>query len=360
MNKRLLIGMGLALLAVIVFGGLLANRLSVFSPDDLILNAERDYTLTDTVDRNVAIFGQSVRLDGSVNGNALLGADNVAITGEVAGDVTVFASNVAFSGAVTGDAVFFAENVTLGGEIDGEVVAMTANLTIDGYEGAVLACAENVTGGSDAAVTRECDRRTAQALISRAGTQLASVWFVSMMSNPRTAQVSSALRLLPLVTFLAGVGALLVTVFPRALNNIETTVRANPWQMLATGGMVTLVMIGTTAAYLLLLAYLIGVALLLSPVYLLMLTLFWLLVAVGWVTLTLSLGNWLSRRLSQTMLPPLVTTVIGGVVLAVVLYGLSWLPLGNLLAMVGFWLMGVAGLGAAYATRLGRRSIIIV
>lgn len=361
MNKRLLAGVGLALVAVVVFGGLLANRLAIFSPNDLILDAKRDHDLTEAIDSNLAVFGQSVQVSSRVSGNALFGADTVTIEGEIERDLTVIAENVTFTGTVTGDAVFFAENIVLGGEVSGELIAITPNLQIqDDFTGRVIACAEVVSGGSDAIVVRECDQRVAQVLISRAGTQLASAWLVSLLGNTQTAYAFNfdVLRMLPFVTFLAGVGALLVTIFPRPMNNIQTTVRANPGHMLATGGMMTLLVVGTTAAYLLLVVYLAPVALLLAPLYLLLVVSFGALLAAGWVTFTLVFGDWLARRLWQKMLPPLVTAVLGGVVMAAGLYGLSWLPLGNLLAGLGFLLMGLAGLGATYATRLGRRAII--
>jgi hypothetical protein len=347
------------LVAVVVFGGLLANRLAIFSPNDLILDAKRDHDLTEAIDSNLAVFGQSVQVSSRVSGNALFGADTVTIEGEIERDLTVIAENVTFTGTVAGDAVFFAENIVLGGAVSGELIAITPNLQIqDDFTGRVVACAEVVSGGSDATVVRECDQRVAQALISRAGTQLASAWLVSLLGNTQTAHAFDVLRMLPFVTFLAGVGALLVTIFPRPMSNIQTTVRANPGHMLATGGMMTLLVVGTSAAYLLLVVYLAPVALLLAPLYLLLVVSFGGLLAAGWVTFTLIFGDWLARRLWQKMLPPLVTAVLGGVVLAAGLYGLSWLPLGNLLAGLGFLLMGLAGLGATYATRLGRRAII--
>ncbi|MEL6271543.1 MAG: hypothetical protein AAFR22_17170 [Chloroflexota bacterium] len=45
-----LLGIGLVLLAILFVGNLLAQRLSVFSRDDLILAADSDYGISDDVD----------------------------------------------------------------------------------------------------------------------------------------------------------------------------------------------------------------------------------------------------------------------------------------------------------------------
>jgi hypothetical protein len=58
------------------------------------------------------------------------------------------------------------------------------------------------------------------------------------------------------------------------------------------------------------------------------------------------------------MVPPLIMTVAGGVLLAVVTFILRFVPGGDFTALGLFNVLGLVGLGAAYVTRFGGRSVL--
>ncbi|MEM6281255.1 MAG: hypothetical protein AAF787_03600 [Chloroflexota bacterium] len=352
-----LLGVGLALLAILFVGNLLARQLSVFSRDDLIVAAHQTYNISDDIDRSMAVFANDITLDADVDGYALLAAETIVINSSVENDLTAMAETITFDGQVAGDAVFMAEHVTLNGQINGEAVVLSTTLDVsNNFNGAILACVEKLP---ETTVTLlKCDHNATGGMVRRAGSQLASVGFVSLLNNPNAAQAFGVLLPLPVVLFLTGVAALLVTMLPRPIGTIEAAVRAIPGQMVITGGMIALMAVGITAAFILAAAYLPILALILSPFYLLGLLLFIALVISGWVTLAVLFGGWLARRISSRMFPPVVTTVMGGAALAVVAYAVSWLPGGDWIVIAGAAVLELAGLGAAYATRMGRRSLV--
>lgn len=357
-NRRKLAG-GVALVLLVFVSSLIVRRLLVFTPDDLVVHTDQDFALEADADSGVAVFAESVQIDRDVVGHTVVAAETVTLSGRTAEDLTVMAETVDFSGQVNGSAVFMAEAVTLSGTIDGETVVIAERLTLgEGFRGVVTACVEqDITGTYDAATIRDCDRTASRGIVNRAGAQLASIGVISLLNNPASGPLGVLLPL-PNVLFLTGLAALLVTIFPGAVRNIDTTVRANPRRMLATGGLVSLMAVGVTAAWVVLLAYLPFLGVIALPVYLLALLAFTVMLGAGWVTLALAVGEGIVRRVGGQSLPPLVVTVMGGLVLSALAYGLSWLPLGDLLGLAVFFLLGLAGLGAAYASRLGRYAVI--
>ncbi len=359
MNNRraFLSGAGLVLLVFVI--SLILRSLLIFSPDDMVIHTDQAFVLDANADSGVAIFAESVQLDRDVAGHSVVAAEAVSISGQINEDLTVLATTIDFAGGVDGSAVFLAEAVTLSGEIDGETIVIAERLTLeDGFDGVVTACTEEITGSYDTAAIRDCDRTAARGIVSRAGAQFASVGFVSLLNHRAASGVAGVLLPLPNVLFLTGLAALLVTLFPGAVRNIDTTVRANPRRMIATGTMVSLMAVGVTAAWVVLLAYLPLLGVIALPVYLLVLVAFGVMLSAGWVTLALAVGEAIIRRVGGHALPPLVVTVIGGLLLSALAYGISFLPLGDLLVLIVFFLLGLAGLGAAYASRLGRYAVI--
>ncbi|MEL6271544.1 MAG: hypothetical protein AAFR22_17175 [Chloroflexota bacterium] len=292
-----------------------------------------------------------------MDGYALLAAETITINSDVENDLTAMAETITFDGQVAGNAVFLADHVTLNGQIDGEAVVLATTLDVsDDFDGAILACVEKMP--ETTVMLLDCDHKTTGELVRRSGSQLASVGFISLLNNPNAAQAFGILLPLPVVLFLTGVAALLVTMFPRPIATVEAAVRAIPGQMAITGGMIALLAVGMTAAFVLLAAYIPVVALIVSPFYLVGLLLFMAMLISGWVTAAVLFGGWLARRISSRMFPPLVTTVMGGVTLSFVAYAVSWLPGGDWIVIAGAGVLELAGLGAAYATRMGRRSLV--
>jgi hypothetical protein len=186
------------------------------------------------------------------------------------------------------------------------------------------------------------------------------VWFVSVLNNPNAAQALGVLLPLPVVLFLTSLAALLVTVLPRPITNIASSARTLPGRMVITGGMLALMTVGVSAAFIVAAAYVPIVALILCPFYLVWILILLALVLSGWVTITLVIGNWVALRLSARSFPPIAVVVMGGVVMAAVTYALGWLPAGDIIVIVFAGVLELMGLGAAYATRFGRRPLVRV
>lgn len=357
-SARVLVVTVLALIVVLVVGSIFARRLGTFSRDDLILATENDYRLEGSVDTSVAVFAQSIELNGDVRGYALLGAETVAVTGSVGEDATIMAEAVTLGGTVRGNAVILAETAQLDGTVDGEVVVLVQELTIgESFEGTVVSCTENTPSAGEGTVLLPCDRTTAQGLLRRAGAQFASVGVVALLGGRSLPQFLAHTLSLRLMLSLTGVAALVVAALPRWAGTIAAGVRSRPSQMLATGGMVALLAVGITAAYLLLLVYLTFVALLLSPLFLLGCLAMGLLLLGGWVALALNTGNWLVRRLFLALQPPVIATVIGGLAISILVFALTWLPGADFVVLLAWLVVLLGNMGAAYATRLGTRFV---
>jgi len=286
-------------------------------------------------------------------------ADELALNGTITDDLNAVGGSIEFSGNVDGNAIFFAETVDLNGNVNGETIVFATSLTLNQLpEGTLIACVETLNNPINASVNRECHGDVAQSIFERAGRQLASVGFISLLSNPQTFKIFTAILPLPLILLMTGLAALVVAIFPRAINNIEVTIRTNPVKMLLTGLLLYLLMIGITVGCLLVLAYFSLVGLILFLFYLVLMAIFSVFVIGGWVTLSFLIGNWLHRRFSSRMMPPMITTVLGGAVLTVVVVVFSWLPLGNVFVPVFLFILETVGLGGSFATRLGRRAYI--
>ena len=363
-TRRFLIGTGLALAVVVLLGVLLARRLLVFTPVDLTLEAETTYQVQQDVATSLAAVGQAIEADDvTIDGFALFAGDAIEIDSRVNRDLSVIGSSVRFGGDVRGNAVFVGDKVTLTGRVEGRTVVVTENLSLAGDAGpftdGIVACVEEVSNPANIQLL-PCSREAAGEVFRRALPQITSVGLISLFQRPALLNLFNVLLPLPTGLIFAGVAGLLVTVFPRFVGNMEAATRSKPRQMLATGVLVSLLTVGLAALWLVMLVYVPPAGLLLSPLFLLVAVGFFLLLLAGWVTLALAFGGWLTRRVSNRMIPPLVMTVMGGVVLAFAALVISWLPLGDWIVGIAVLALGWTGLGAAFATRVGLRSLIFV
>lgn len=357
--RKVLLGMGLILLVILFLGNLLARRLLIFSPEDLIFDAENDYTLTKNLDHSAAIFADTITMTGNIDGHGLFMARVVNVTGAIEDDLIVMGETINFNGTVSGNAVFVGESVRLQGTVANETVVFAEELIVDGdIDGTLVACTGQVANNVDA-ILQDCNGDAAKIMLEQAGSKLASVWFVSLLQNQQAHRAFNAVLPLSQILFMTGIAALLVAIFPQNLNTVANATRVNPGRMLLTGMFVSLLMIGITVACLVVLAYASLLGLILLPFYLILLVAFCIMLVMGWVTLLLTFGGWLANRISGRMMPPMVQSVLGGFVFTLIAYGLSWLPLSRGLTPLVFFALGLVGLGASYATRMGRRSVLM-
>jgi len=100
----------------------------------------------ETVDGDLFVFSDSIRIEGTVTGEAFLCGSSVMMTGEIAGDVFVIGDNVNLSGRFLTDVRILGNTVTLGGIYGGEVAVAGRHVDIMAtVAGVVNAAGETVS-----------------------------------------------------------------------------------------------------------------------------------------------------------------------------------------------------------------------
>jgi cytoskeletal protein CcmA (bactofilin family) len=144
------------------------------------------------IDNDLIVFGETIRIEGTVNGDLIAGAQSVIVTGRVTGDVFAFCQRVEIEGQVDGSVRTGSQfldlsgrvgrNVTSGGEtidirpgavVDGSVTLGAQRVNLDGrmgrdlligaevnelngtVGGGVLIAGRRLTIGSDAVIRGE-------------------------------------------------------------------------------------------------------------------------------------------------------------------------------------------------------------
>lgn len=298
------------------------------SRDDLVVFAQGDITL-----------GSRAKIDGDI---VLIsfGGGSVQFGGTVEGDLTAIGSDVTLdeSSSVAGETTLFGDALLVQGQLDdliaeGKSLDIAATATIDGT---IAVC-------SDAAevVRDERSQPTSIQLCEREDTTFT---FGSVVDIA----ISSAV--------FTGVAALLVTIFPRHVSQIEDSLRRRPRKALGVGLAVGALVVGFGGAVLLVLATVPPLAIVVTPLYFLAVLLLLLPMLAGTVTLSTMIGDGLLRRLS-VQAPPLVTALVGALVVAIPLNLLGAFPALEGFAFFAALIIGTLGLGAALDTRLGTRAL---
>ena len=164
----------------------------------------------------------------------------------------------------------------------------------------------------------------------------------------RTPQV----RLIPIITrigrgtafglVMVALGALLLLVMPRSADVMGEALMAEPWQILGFGALTTLVMLVG--------GFLLAITICLIPVVILIGLVFCLAVLVGWLTLGYELGKKMASSIFKADWHPVLSAVIGNLVLYLLARGLELIPcLGSFLVFLAI----VFSLGMAVVTLFG-------
>lgn len=116
----------LALSAVLVVGLGAARGARAFEfEDDGIIEAD------EVIDDDVLISGESVVVNGTVNGNVLASAQTVTVNGTVNGDLFVTGGVVTVNGTVNGSLAFAGQALLLGGQVGGSVYAAGGSILLE-------------------------------------------------------------------------------------------------------------------------------------------------------------------------------------------------------------------------------------
>ena len=359
-NRNLLIVLVLALALVIALGTILARRLLIFSPDDLVFQGDNAYALDTSIEDSLAVFANDATLDADVDGHVFVGAvENIELNGGVGDSVTAFAEDIVLNGDIDGDALFAGVNVEINGEINGDTVVFAERVQVNTtLTGTLTACATEIEWTPGTTVL-PCDRSAARTLLNRAGSRLAGVWLAARLNGPPRLSDIRPMMPLPPGLLMAALGALIVVAIPRHIDRMTLAVRTHPWRMALIGALVTLLLIGLTAAMLMALSLVSIAGMMLLPIYLLVAMAFWLMFTGGWVVTSLLVGRWIVRKITDAMIPPVVSVAVGGMVLSMGALVLNLLPRGDIITPIGMFIAGLCGLGASYTTRLGMRRVEI-
>lgn len=353
----------IALTLIILAAGIALRGLvwpkNPFAESDIQLT--ENYRLAGAHEGDLVIFARSILLtEGSrVEGKASLVGESVTAQGVVEGDVTLAGDTVLVgeNAHVTGDLTAFGSVVTLAGRVDGDVhlnaqkVHLLASAQVTGT---LTACAAQIEDQrSDATALAPCadahDYGPFNALIAlRSGGGL---------SAGTGGLFSTELFVLIGAPLLAGISALAVALFPRQMSRLEEAVRLRPRSLAGAGAALFGLLMGLLALMIILLALMPGLGLILMSLCVFGAAVFALLMAAAFATVSLAVGDWTLRRLAPAGATPLVTAVVGGLLVALFLGLVSLLPFGFLLAAALGAVISTAGIGAAVVTRFGTRSL---
>lgn len=176
------------------------------------------------------------------------------------------------------------------------------------------------------------------------------------MPHPwQTSPWQSRFQVLPIITrigrgtlftlLMVALGALLLLIMPKSVERMGRALEVSPWQALAYGVLTALVMaIG---------GVIFSITICLIPVVLLVGLAFSLAVLAGWLVLGYELGKRIETNLFKTSWHPVLSAVVGNLVLFLVAQGL------NLIPCLGWFLILIAtffGLGSVILTLFGTKS----
>lgn len=285
--------------------------------DGDVYAAGQSVTVSGDVTGDVIAAAQTITITGTVDGNVRLAAQDVTITGDVSRSATIFAATITVedTGTIDSDLVGAAGRIQISGEVGRDVFVSVDRLSVDGTVGGDLTYAsENDARIGDGAVGGAVDRleppRTPRAEVSPWAVLVG--WFLGALY---------ALVALSLVTLFAGL------LFPRWLDRVTDHLVPSPWKALLVGFVAS---IAVPPALLLLGITIVGAPLALAG-------------ALVWIVMVLATfvfsAHYLGRLVLRGSRHPLVTSLVGGVILIVALQ-IPWLNILVWLAMVFF------GLGA--------------
>ena len=118
-----------AMLSVIVFLALFSSStyaLDIRKSDDGVITVPQDEIIDDTL----VVFGDSVNIDGTVNGDLIAFARNVSVRGMVKGNVIGFGQHVTVEGMVQGSILGFGQTVQTRGHVTNNVYGFGQNVGI--------------------------------------------------------------------------------------------------------------------------------------------------------------------------------------------------------------------------------------
>jgi cytoskeletal protein CcmA (bactofilin family) len=323
--------------------------------EHVIFTPGETYHLTSLVENPLVVLAHGVLLDtdSRIAGDSAFIGETVTAAGQVNGDITLMGDNVAVSGHVTGDASLIGSLIVVDGQVDGDMTVVGERLSIAQearINGKVVACVDSLTDARTEGRVEPCGNSEAFSAVNTGLKFDQALWGAGFSTVALV--VSGFMSLV-----LSGVGALAVAVFPRQFSTIEEAILTGPRRVAQTGFLAFLLAIGITVGVLVVLAAVPPLGMVLLPVFLIAAIVFLGMTMTGWVTVALIIGNWLLRRSTRAIVPPLIAAVVGSVLLFLLWHVVSLAPFGIVAVLLAMAVLGSIGLGAALRTRMGTRSV---
>jgi hypothetical protein len=357
--------LGLIVVVLVWLGIGAARRIferPVLDSEHVIFRPSDDYRLESAVNEPLVVVAKDIGIAAPVNGDTALVGDTIIVDNQINGDLTLMGDGLTMlpTSHVSGDASLVGSDVVVGGIIEGSatVIADTLTITSDAQiSGDVTACVDTVTDERSAGQIRPCSDSETLGTFFR--TLDSATRFDSTLAGAAGGGLSIAALLFSGFTslLLTGVSALVVAAFPRHISYIEEAVLTIPRRMGRIGILTFLLAVGIGVAVTAVVAVVPPVGLVVLPVALVAGLAFLAMTVAGWITVAMVVGNWLLRRSSRAVLPPLVVASVGSVLLFIVWHMLALIPFGLPVALLLMVVLGSIGLGAVVKTRLGTRPV---
>ncbi len=373
---RLRLGCMVVGLIGVVIAGVLLSRSIAPQPSSRVL-VENALTLDQPTQTNLTILAAEMTIAERVEGDLIAIARSVVVTetGHVTGSLRVVSDSFRSKGRIDGSLVALSDHFVHEGVLNGRLTLLANDVVIRGrISGAVNVSAAHITVDPAGLTATEPLQLCADTVIgvteftcSRAGRFAPLESLIALRMNNNTSvdlsapllfgDLLGALAMIGLALSIVGVSALTVAAFPRQISRIEDAIRAQPRSMGGAGLALYALALGVSLGMVVLLGLMPALGVALIPVWLLSGVGLIALLLIGWVTLSMMVGEWLMRRLSKTGAPPLVTAVAGGLLLWAVFAVSALLPYGALISGIMLALIGAVGAGAAFFTRFGTRPL---
>lgn len=282
---------------------------SVQEQDKSTLVVGEVYTLSsgETLHGNMAVVGSSITIEeGAV----------------VDGEISFIGSTANIAGEVTGNIYAFGGSTTLASSaiIDGDVNQLFHELNMD----------------PGASVSGEINTYSSPLAFKPAWTGISA--FFPYISNPERV-LTSRLIFTAIFCLLA---CLIVYLLPKPAQNLIRTIQNQPGVCWGVGFLFLLIF----PLFLLILT----ITICLSPIALVLLVVFLLAFLFGWIAQAAILGEKINKWLYLKM-PPVLQTLVGALILAIVISFLSLIPC---IGIVASMIIGCYGLGGVVISRFGK------
>jgi cytoskeletal protein CcmA (bactofilin family) len=313
------------------------------------------------------VSDKSITVDGEVDGDCISLGGPVTVSGRVTGDVVSAGGQVEVSGTVRDDVVSMGGPVEISGNVGGNVssvgggVVLKSSATINGDVSALGGKVEKGDAVQLKGDVQDVDLRS----IGRLAGKLAKLRSGSSSSDDNSSNLTQAFQLagllgagMVILFSMFAVGLLLMLLppifFPRQVGMAANAMRADMWKSAGIGLLIVMAIFPST---IFLVVSIIGIPLV--PLALLLVAAAGIL---GWSAFSMLLCDRFFEGIKRNSPQSMIGKVCAGYLLVAVVIGFGHaIPfIGGIISLAGYLVFTfgmVAGLGAAWLTRLGTRGV---